>query len=297
VSEPGLQAGLYDSVHLCTLGRPVFLGDDEGVKLIPLAVQIIAWSAIAGCSSSPSLTSQFRQLDSDRKIAFLVYYPDLTPGQRAEMLSPDADDPRELIARWNVHPSRAFDDMVKDSRARTIRRIEITQEGSKSGKTLTFHATAHYADQRKVDVTQDVAWSASPPSIDMQGNIAHIACIHSEAVVTANFLDEQQGAIKFRIEKALDFLELHVSDSYLASDQGYNYRLTVIAHCKDGTRADVSCQTDWKTLSSTGRISGCGNLSMSPPNSAREKFSQDPLRVRASYGGLSVTQVLHPPIR
>jgi hypothetical protein len=113
---------------------------------------------LQSCSSTPSLVDRYRAVDSDQKIAYLAYYPDLTPEQRDEILLPESS-PRALIAEWKIDPSRSYDDFVKDPRSHIIKSLEITQELDH------FHAIAHYADGRKVDVTTDTTWKVTPSQL------------------------------------------------------------------------------------------------------------------------------------
>jgi hypothetical protein len=261
---------------------------------------------LSACASTPSMTDRYVSVDSDRKIAFLAYYPDLTPDQRDELLSPDSDSPRDLIKSWKIHPSRDFDDMVSDPRTHTISRLEIkpidAQIVVKSGHSLSFKAIAHYADQREVDVTENAVWKATPDQVEVKKGQTKFGCLHSEGDVSANFLNEQQGSVPVEYELPIHRLELRVSDAYLAANHDFSYRLTVIAHCEDGSSADVSCQATYKPESDFAQISGCGNLTIGSPDKERNRFNEhsssaDPLRVSAQYGGAFVTRELPPPQR
>jgi hypothetical protein len=250
---------------------------------------------IQACSSTPSLVERYREVDSDRKIAYLAYYPVLTPEQRDEVLSSETDSPRALIESWKVDTSRSYEDFVKDPRHHTIKTLEIVD-------TLNhFQAIAHYADGRKVDVTQDAVWKATPTQLEMKGNILQYSCVNAEAVVSADFIGESGGSLHFDINKPLDYLELRVSDSYLAADQGFNYKLDAIAHCKDGTHSDVSCQADWKSSGSIGEVSGCGNFSISERQklSSEKSFASlgETFQVTVRYAGLSQSRILPAPKR
>jgi hypothetical protein len=257
-------------------------GRREIVSLLTLGL------ALSSCSQAPTLTDRYRDLDSDRKIIYLAYYPLLTSEQRETLLDPESESPKELIERWKIKANYSFEDLFRDPRHHMIRSLEITE--APPGE---FHATAHYADDRDVDVTDDVTWKTTPPQVSMKGNILHSSCLSDTAVVSATFLDEQQGSIRVPIHKVLDHLELRIDDAYLASDNGYNFKLELIAHCQDGSRADVSCQSDWSASSLAGDISGCGNFSISN----RERFVQDALKVTAQYGEMAVTRILPVPQR
>ena len=271
-----------------------------------LFLSIVLQLSFSGCASTPSMTDRYVSVDSDRKIAFLAYYPDLTPEQRDELLSPDSDPPRALIKAWNAHPSRDFDDMVSDPQTHTIKRLEIkpidAQIVVKSGHSLSFKAIAHYADQREADVTEDAVWKATPEQVEVKKGKTKFGCLHSEGDVSANFINEQQGSVPVEYELPIHQLELRISDAYLAANHDFSYRLTVIAHCEDGSTADVSCQATYKPESDFAQISGCGNLTIGSPDKERNRFNEhstsaDPLRVSAQYGGASVTRELPPPQR
>jgi hypothetical protein len=254
---------------------------------------------IQACAGTPSLVERYREVDSDQKIAYLAYYPDLTPEQRNELLAPDAGSPRVLIESWKVDTSRSYEDFVKDPRHHTIKELEIV--AAPEGELNHFKAIAHYADGRKVDVTADSVWKATPPQLEMKDNVLHYSCLHSEAVVSADFIGETGGSLHFQIEKPLENLELRVSDSYLASDQGFNYKLDAIVHCKDGTHADVSCQSDWSSKGSIGEVSGCGNFSISQKQklSSEASFASlgETFQVTVRYAGLVQSRILPAPKR
>ena len=271
-----------------------------------LTTSLAASFSFAGCSHTPPITDRYISMDSDRKIAFLAYYPDLTPEQRDEFLSFDADPPRDMIKDWKITPSRNFDDVVGDPRTHTITSLEIKPVDSqivvKAGHAMTFKAIAHYADQREVDVTSDAVWRATPDQVDMKKGKTQFGCLHSEGDVSANFLNEQQGSVPVVYELPIHNLELRISDSYLAANHDFGYRLTVIAHCEDGSTADVSCQATYKSDSDFAEITGCGNLTIGSPDKDRNKFNEhstsaDPLRISAQYGGVGVSRELPPPQR
>jgi hypothetical protein len=135
----------------------------------------------------------------------------------------------------------------------------------------------------------------------MDGNILSYSCLNGEAVVSGDFIGETGGSLHFQIDKPLEYLELRVSDSYLAADQGFNYKLDAVAHCKDGTRADVSCQADWSSKSSVGEISGCGNFSISERQKRDSEASfaslGETFQVSVRYAGLSQSRILPAPKR
>jgi hypothetical protein len=273
---------------------------------LKFGITFLAANLFSACSSTPSITDRYISIDSDRKIAFLAYYPDLTPVQRDELLDPYSDSPRNLIKNWNVTPSRTFDDVVTDPRSHTITNLEIKPVDSqivvKSGHAMTFKAIAHYADQREADVTSDAVWKATPDQVDIKKGKIQFGCLHSEGDVSANFLNEQQGSVPVEYELPIHNLELRISDSYLAANHDFGYQLTVIAHCEDGSTADVSCQATYKSESDFAEVTGCGNLTIGSPDKDRHKFNEsstsaDPLRVSAQYGGTSVSRELSPPQR
>jgi hypothetical protein len=251
---------------------------------------------LLACSSSPTLVERYREVDSDQKIAYLAYYPDLTPEQRDEILQPDAGSPRALIESWKIDPSRSYEDFVKDPRHHTIKELEVVPEPGNH-----FKAIAHYADGRKVDVTQDTVWKTTPPQLEMKDDVLRYSCLHGEAVVSADFIGEQEGSLHFQIEKPLENLELRVSDSYLAADQGFNYKLDAIVHCKDGTHSDVSCQSEWSSTGSVGDVSGCGNFSISEKEkrSSEASFATigQTFQVTVRYAGLVQSRILPAPKR
>jgi hypothetical protein len=259
----------------------------------------LAACLIQSCSSTPSLVERYREVDSDQKIAYLAYYPDLTPEQRDELLSPDSGSPHALIESWKIDPSRSYEDFVKDPKHHTIKELEISPEVT--GEPNRFKAIAHYADGRKVDVTRDVVWKVTPPQLQMKDDTLQSSCMSGEAIISADFIGEQAGSLHFEIKKSLENLELRVSDSYLAADQGFNYKLDAIVHCKDGSHADVSCQSDWSSSGGIGEVSGCGNFSISEKQkiSSEASFATvgETFQVTVRYADLVQSRILPAPKR
>jgi len=161
-----------------------------------------------------------------------------------------------------------------------------------SGSKIPVHSFAHYANESTAEVTPDTTWRVEPKLGQVEEGNLIFQCVHSEVSLIANFLGEKESTQIIDIEKPLDSLELKVSESYVGVDTGYGFQLILLAHCKDGSVSDVSCQASWKSVSSGGKVSGCGNFIIS----SKEKLVQDALNVTAHYGDLTIQKHSCPPV-
>jgi hypothetical protein len=257
--------------------------------------------SLIACSTSAPLMDRFQNLDYDAKSVFLAYYPYLTADQRNDLLDP-GKNPRELIEGWAGQfndPKKqvgSFDEMMNNPANRKITSIEIKTDSPDvidKGTQIPLHAFAHYVNGTTVEVTPDTAWRVEPKLGEIEDSTLNFECVQSEISLIANFLGEKESTKVIEIRKPLDSLEMKVPESYTGIDTGYNFQLILLAHCQDGTVSDVSCQASWKSVSSGGKISGCGNFVVS----SKEKLVQDALNVTASYGNLSIRKTLQPPSR
>lgn len=266
-------------------------------KLIPLL--LLAFSA---CSTEPLTSDRFQTLDYDSKIVFLTYYPYLTRDQKDEFLASEDKSPREMIQSWSgqfddpYHQVGSFDEMMNNPINRKIKTLEIkldTPEPITQGNKTTARAFATYENGRTVEVTQDTEWKVEPRLAQFEKNVLSFDCVHSDLTINANFLNEKEASKPLEIRKPIASLEVKIADGYIGADTGYNFQLSLTAHCKDGSTSDVSCQGLWKSVATGGKIEGCGNFVVT----SKEKLDQDALTVIARYGDRSVRKTLRAPIR
>lgn len=243
---------------------------------------------VSSCSTFGSKKNRnLWELDLEQRAFFIAYYPSLTPPQRRELIS-RIEDAKELIEKWELPEG-----LERDAKNTTLTQLEITRSGSgplNRGDRTWFKATLHYANGKTVDVTQDVRWSATPEMVKIKGNRLDYGCIHSDAVVSADFYYQKQGSLLLPFNKKVVSLRLERSEAAPAADVSDHMPLKVIANCDDGTSTDVSCQATWETNPRFGSFGMCGNLALA----TRSHDLDEKVPVSVTYGDITIAQQFTP---
>lgn len=272
------------------------------------AAKLFSLLLLVGCSTTEPEVVRFQNLDYDAKTVFLAYYPYLNADQKEALLAGNAN-PEELIQSWAGqfndphHEVGSFEEMMNNARNRRIVSLEIETDASEpitSGNQITARAFAVYSNEKKVEVTPDVDWRVEPAAAKVEKNVVEFGCLSGEMTISANFLQEKEGSRTIIVKKPIQSIEIALSEATLGEDKSFNYQLALLAHCKDGTQSDVSCQAQWRAVNSSGEeiddygnISGCGSWVISK----KQQRSGESMIANARYADRSVRKVLQPPFR
>jgi hypothetical protein len=162
----------------------------------------------------------------------------------------------------------------------------------RQGTSVPLHAFAHFRSSKKREVTEDISWKTLDESVRIEQSTLHFGCIHSDVMISAQYLAEKEVEQAIHIRKPLKTLQIKLDETSAAIDESEYVKLTVIAYCTDGTVSDVSCQATWSSPRNQENFSNCGHLHF--PN----RFSsQAHVQVSAAYGPLSVTETIRLPAR
>jgi len=243
-----------------------------------------------GCAGA-SLSERYQDQDLETRTLFLTYYPDLNTQQRKTLLS-HQQEPEKLIAEWGIRKSplhgKPKNQVVGALKIRPRSELEITR-----GTRLDLTAILEFKDGREVDVTEDVSWHVLPSVARMQKNSLRFECASSDVTVTASFYGEREGSETYRIRKPFKNIEVGIAEISQGIDRSDYVRMKVLAHCQDGTVADVTCQSELSIAPEIGKTAGCGQLQILSPAVLRD----GQIRVNAQYGEHSVTRWVVLPRR
>jgi hypothetical protein len=255
------------------------------------------------CSEAPLRGDErFQSLSLDTKKTFLAYYPVLSPEQRKLFL--ESDDRFSLLHDWKLD-TLYFAQKDKDSDAPpffnatpknfTVAELRITTDPPadiRQGKEVVLKSEVEFQDGRKADSTADTDWDVKPDLASIEdGNHLRFECIHSDVIVTGDFIGEHSRSRVVSIRKPIQKLEVFPDAAFNAVAQTSGWiQLKVIARCEDGTSANVTCQADWEGLGSHA----CGRVDLSPIR-LRAPSDDSPVTIRARYGDREASYQVRDP--